>query len=452
MNPTIFKIKQGDENLSSHSGLALAGALLFKTNLTKKVNQVEIVNKPTISNGDVVKSMIGLCCIGKPDFDAIEPMRGQPFFSQALGVANCPSSPTIRQRLDGAKGQLDRIIKEESALLVKKTASQITPIKTECHGNVCPLDIDVTPHDNSGTKKEGVSCTYKKVDGFAPINAYLGQEGYMVNTELREGKQHCQKGTPEFLAASIAYAKQITNQPILVRLDSGNDSKENIRVCIQGGAEFLIKRNLRKETPDAWLEIAKKNGTPEQVREGKIRWLGEIWIQVDGVDEPVRVVFDVVERTITAKGEALLFPEIEADTYWVSLKDSPKSVVELYHDHGTSEQFHSEIKSDMNLERLPSGKFSTNSFVLLLGLFAYNILRLCGQESLQECPEETRPAWRGKVTRRRVRTVMQDLIYLAGRIVKRSRSFILSFGRYCPWGMVWQRLYKKFSDLPVAVG
>nr|WP_230986832.1 hypothetical protein [Cohnella fermenti] len=50
--------------------------------------------------------------------------------------------------------------------------------------------------DNSGTKKEGVSYTYKGMDGFAPMFAYLGQEGYGVNTELREGSQHCQNGTP----------------------------------------------------------------------------------------------------------------------------------------------------------------------------------------------------------------------------------------------------------------
>jgi len=39
------------------------------------------------------------------------------------------------------------------------------------------LDIDVTPFDNSGTKKEGVSRTYKGMDGYAPIFAYLGEEG-----------------------------------------------------------------------------------------------------------------------------------------------------------------------------------------------------------------------------------------------------------------------------------
>ena len=52
--------------------------------------------------------------------------------------------------------------------------------------------MDVSPFDNSGTKKEGVAWTYKEVDGYAPNFAYLGEEGYLIHCELREGKQHCQ--------------------------------------------------------------------------------------------------------------------------------------------------------------------------------------------------------------------------------------------------------------------
>jgi len=62
----------------------------------------------------------------------------------------------------------------------------------------------------------------------------------------------------------------------------------------------------------------------------------------------------------------------------------PERVIELYCAHGTSEQFHSELKTDMDLERLPSAKFVANEAVLLLGMVAYHILRLIGQESLRD--------------------------------------------------------------------
>ncbi len=80
-----------------------------------------------------------------------------------------------------------------------------TPITALPMGHVA-LDADVTPFDNSGSKKEGVSLTYKKHDGFAPMACYLGQEGYCVEFELRKGSQHCQKGTPAVLKRSLERA------------------------------------------------------------------------------------------------------------------------------------------------------------------------------------------------------------------------------------------------------
>ncbi len=52
--------------------------------------------------------------------------------------------------------------------------------------------------------------------------------------------------------------------------------------------------------------------------------------------------------------------------------------------HGESEQYHSEIKTDMDVERLPSGKFESNKLALELTVIVYNILRIIGQESLKK--------------------------------------------------------------------
>lgn len=173
----------------------------------------------------------------------------------------------------------------------------------------------MSPFDNSNTKKEGVSRTYKGCDGYAPIFAYLGQEGYGIHVQLCEGKTHCQFKGDEFLAQSIRYARRKTTQDLLVRMDAGNDSTDNIRVCFQPEthADFIIKRNPRKETAESWLAIAQQKGECESPRE----------------------------------------------------------------------QFHSELKTDLDLERLPAGKFATNELILHLGVLTYNLIRIIGQESLK---------------------------------------------------------------------
>jgi hypothetical protein len=434
-----FEIVQGDEQLSSHSGLALVGAILDRTDIRKRLDGVMLSEHPfpEISHGEVATSMIGLICVGKPDFDAIEPFRDDPLFIQSLGLDLVPSSPTLRQRLDSAKGDFNEIILEESAMMVGSRARVITP----CHGNLVPVDIDVSPFDNSKTKKEGVSWTYKKFDGYAPIFGYVGMEGYLANLELRPGSDHCQKGTQDFLGRTLRYARLMSGATFLVRMDSGNDSVSNIKVCLQEKAHYIIKRNLRRETPEGWLQIAGECGKLQEPRPGKQIWMGERYVKKPEIEEPLRQVFCVTKRTVEADGQVLLIPRIEVETWWTSLADDVETIIKLYQAHGTSEQFHSELKTDLDLERLPSGKFQTNELVLLLGMMAYNLLRLIGQESLQEADAP----YKKRVSRRRVRSVMQDMIYLACRLVKHAGYRKLSFGRNCPWFTTWRRVYLRFA-------
>ena len=122
-------------------------------------------------------------------------------------------------------------------------------------------------------------------------------------------------------------------------------------------------------------------------------------------------------------------------------------MIGLYHAHGTSEQYQSEIKTDMDLERLPSGKFATNALMLSLGLVAYNLLRLSGQTALTEndnLPPEAKMPVSKPVFRRRLRSVIQDLMYFAARLTKHSNRWGLSLWRSNPWRSIWESVYERF--------
>ncbi len=147
----------------------------------------------------------------------------------ALRTSSCPSESTLRQRIDLIGESANTILKDASAIMVCQKAPAVSPIQTSV-GEFIPVDMDVSPFDNSKTQKEGVSRTYKQCDGYAPMFAYLGTEGYEINVELREGSQHCQKNTPEFIDETLKYARLITQEPLLIRLDSGNDSQDNFEM------------------------------------------------------------------------------------------------------------------------------------------------------------------------------------------------------------------------------
>jgi hypothetical protein len=439
-----FEVRFSKERLITPTGLAIVGMLLSKTGIKKRFNTLKLKENanPQVKNSDVALSYIGLLCQGKSDFEDIREMQEDPeFYTDALDIKRLPSPETLRQRMDMMGSKPRSIILEENVNLLKASGATFTP----CYKNFVPLDVDVSPFDNSNTKKEGVSYTYKGFNGYSPIFAYLGEEGYLLNIEFREGSEHCQKNTDEFLKETIIHAKQLADEPLLVRLDSGNDSADNLKVLYaqETTSDFIIKRNLRKEKLSCWKVIAEQNESTliEHPREGKTVYTGSVYWEVKDLCRKVRIVYQIIERSIKADGQMLIMPELEVQTWWTSLEVDEKDVIELYKAHGTSEQFHSEIKTDMDLERLPSGYFATNGLVLELAILAYNILRIMGQESLKKDDI----AIKRSVKRRRLRTVIQNLITIASHVVKHARRVCLNLGQSNIWRFVFKRLYETFA-------
>ena len=120
-------------------------------------------------------------------------------------------------------------------------------------------------------------------------------------------------------------------------------------------------------------------------------------------------------------------------------------VATWYQAHGTHEQFHSEFKTDLDLERLPSGKFATNDRVLSLAVLAYNILRAIGQATLISPDSPVRHA----AKRRRIRTVMQEIIGIAARVIEHARRLTLGLAEHCAAFAVFERHHQallRFTD------
>lgn len=91
-----FILESSDETLTTHSGLALIGLLLSKTNLNNRLNEIkipEIKSTPSVPNSDAAKAYIGLLSQSKNDFDRIEEFRDDDFFKLALQLRECTFKP-----------------------------------------------------------------------------------------------------------------------------------------------------------------------------------------------------------------------------------------------------------------------------------------------------------------------------------------------------------------------
>ncbi len=166
-------------------------------------------------------------------------------------------------------------------------------------------------------------------------------------------------------------------------------------------------------------------------------------VRVEGIQRPVRRVLRLAERTISASGQHLIVPEYELDGWTSTLPQSigAQQIIDLYADHGTHEQFHAEFKTDLDLTRLPSGKFETNTLVCHLATLALNILRLMGQRGLLGPDGPVRHS----AKRRRIKTVMQELIYRAGRLIDSGRRLIPGLGANDTAAKVFMQMHLELA-------
>jgi len=436
----VIEIQTTTEKIESKGGLLLAGKIAGAIGLGSIKST--IVKKA----GAIITSIFGLMIEGRSDFESMGEKRGSLFFKEALNLEFVYAKETVRLYLEQMSQDAVKIIeqlKESTLKLIKKA---------KLHGywidgsKYIPVDIDTSVMDNSKTKKEGVSRTYIGVDGYNPIFAYVGKEGYMLDCELRPGSQHCQKGTEAFILSLLERLGKIKNRArFLFRLDAGNDAFETLRTISKAvrGLYCIVKRNKRKENDEKWLKIAKKYGKRTVPRKGKKVWVGKVNIHPCKKGERlenVYCVFEITERKRDSAGNRFLIPEIEVNSWWTNLCCDAEKVIELYHDHATSEQFHSELKHDMGVQRLPSGKLDVNKILLTIAMNAYNALRFLGQKSIEE---ETRR----KSKRKRLGTVIRELICVAGKLVKHARKLVFKIYEYDPVLPIFLRL-NEVLDFP----
>jgi len=152
---------------------------------------------------------------------------------------------------------------------------------------------------------------------------------------------------------------------LLVRADSGFYSAKLMQEITAQAFElkreivFIIKWNPRR-APVETIATGKVADTSTQWvidRLGKRECIWQESLQLAGVGSdanPARRVYRLVERTIDKQGNALLLPEYVPEAWTTTLPERfvATEIIALYCDHATHEQFHSEFKTDMDLERL----------------------------------------------------------------------------------------------------
>lgn len=373
-----FNIEYTNEKLQSNTGLVILSKMLNEVNPERIFRHYGFTNQSTnhfYSDRDVLISLLGLIASGHTSFEQIDLYRNDELFKKSLGLGGVPSKETLRQRCDELShyyAPILQVINDWNFKLLERYGKPQAIKETK----LIPVDFDVTVMDNTGSHKEGVKKTYQKnIKGYAPMMTNIGSEGYLLDVEFRPGNYHSNcPGTYEYIVRTMNLARRLCpDQTLLARFDSGNDADTNIvALSDYPNSFYIIKHVLRgsnvAKTKEAIIERVMNNySVKHEGKNGVNYYLTEqeyIASVIDENDNQIvkncRRILSVVELTRDINtGQPLLIPYRSLHMWRTNLPKEAydaEQVIELYKDHGTSEQFHSEFKGDLAIERLPSRK------------------------------------------------------------------------------------------------
>lgn len=241
--PTI-QCRASGRTLTSHAGLSVIGQCFDLAGIDSLDRR--FTASQGVRSSDIIKSYLALPCLGMSAFDAIDNFRQDKSFKQLLNPQKVSSTATLLSLAEA-------------------------PITTE--KELACLDVDTFVMDSSNIRKEDGTRICQKVDGYTPIAAYLGNEGWRLGLVWRPGKQHSMKESNAFLERVLSYAYHLTDALRLVREDRSFDSQEHLalleeqrQTCADEGRvlDYIVTWN-----PVAWPRKIRPPGRPSRKAIGK---------------------------------------------------------------------------------------------------------------------------------------------------------------------------------------
>ena len=116
--------------VKSQSGLALIRQAINRyTTLTQELD-TQVPLRHGIKHSDVVKSYLGLVSAGENDFEAMNTIDSERFFTTSMGITDIPSEATLRQRMDHQAKAFLPVVEKASRDFLKKIQPELKPLDT----------------------------------------------------------------------------------------------------------------------------------------------------------------------------------------------------------------------------------------------------------------------------------------------------------------------------------
>jgi hypothetical protein len=303
------------------------------------------------------------------------------------------------------------------------------------------IDLDSTICEVHGKHKHGAAYGYTRQFGYHPVLATRADTGEVLHARLRKGSS--QRGHQRFVEELVARVRRAGAAGALtLRADSGFFSWELIKILNRLKATWSITVNLNASIRKAiaaideahWIDITYPDGGQAQVAE-------TTYITGGGTTKRAeRHVRLVVRRTrLTDPDQAQLWPDWRHHAFITNVELPTVEVDQFHRDHATVELAIRDLKQGAGLEHCPSGQFFANAAWLSCAVLAHNLIRWTARLG------HVHPANQLTVTR----TIRTRLFAIPGRLVNRSRCWVLRLPARWPWATSFNTALDRIRSLPL---
>jgi hypothetical protein len=423
-----------EETLVADAGLIVPATLMMRLGLEALINStVRLVDRVGGAwPGRKVLTLVAAILVGGSHIDHADRLRAGATQAVLPFRVMAPSTlgTFLRAFTFGHIRQLDRVIAEA----IRRAWS----FGAGPDGRAMTIDVDSTVCEVHGTAKQGAAYGYTKVLGYHPLLATRADTGEVLHARLRQGSS--QRGAKRFVEELVARTRRCgATGELTVRADSGFWSYALIdtlnRLNVSWSITVTINKQIRASIDgideSAWTPIAYPVGGEAQVAET---------VYTAGAGRRRRQLRLVVRRTrLTDPAQAQLWPDWRHHAFVTDVELPTVAVDEFHRDHATVELAIRDLKDGAGLEHCPSGRFFANAAWLACAVLAHNLTRWTARLG------HIHPADQLTVTR----TVRARLLVLPGRLVNRSRRWILRLPARWPWASSFLTALDRIRALPL---
>ncbi len=407
-----------DQRLTSFSGLVLLQALFRNLRLRERLDRCflhlskgMVVGLPTITMLIILQLMLGYRRLRD-----VERYRDDPLVARTLGLRRLPHVSTISRGLARTDRQAVTKLRELNRTLV------LDRLQREALPRVT-LDFDGSVI-SSGRYAEGLAVGYnakkKGRRSYYPLLCTVAQSGQVLEALHRSGNVHDSNGAVSFMRDCFAAVRERLPQAVLEsRKDCAFFSDEIVTFLHGQGVEFTISVPFER-----FPEL-------KGLIEGRRRWrrLDREWDYFETYWAPGRWAFRyrvlLLRHRVRIHRKQPLQLELfapyeqgyEFKAVLTTKNGSAKAILLFHNGRGAQENQFGELKSQCQMDYVPTRRLAGNQLYFLSALLAHNLYREL-QMSVHEAQRHTTAKRAALWIFEESATLRQRLIQLAGRLTR----------------------------------